>query len=71
MTRWGYIQGRGGGAAALKPALAKGSVPEGDPVSLPWGGGDMGTTYSGGQVLKRDGKVPCGAARPRERLRAS
>lgn len=25
----------------------------------------MSTTSAGGQVLKRDGKVPCGAARPR------
>lgn len=47
MTQWGYIQGRGG-AAALKPALAKGSVPAGALVSLPWGGGDMGTTSAGG-----------------------
>lgn len=37
MTRWGYIQGRGrlgrGGAAALKPDLAKESVLAGIPIS--------------------------------------
>lgn len=78
MTQWGYIQGSGrlgkGRTAALEPALADGSVPAGAPVSDPrrgpgrWGG-DRGVTAS--QVLKRDGKVPCGAARPRKRLRAS
>lgn len=43
MTRRGYIQGRGRlgrvGAVALKPALAKGSVLAGAPISHPPGRG--------------------------------
>lgn len=75
-TWWGYIQERGrpglGGAAALKPALAKGSVPAEVPSSpTPRRGGNGGTNSARDQVLKRDGKMPCGAARPQEQLRAS
>ena len=41
------------------------------PVPSPREGLTWAQRLSGGQGLKRDGEVPFGAARPRERLRAS